>query len=72
MTENALWCALTKRRKEAVLLILDGSLSRDAMAKAMGCSVKTFDSHRLSALWHLDCANDVQLYQLARRVGVVR
>lgn len=61
---------LTPREREVATLLAVGEPNRE-IARALGCSVKTIDTHRGHVLRKLHCRNNVDLARLAIRRGYV-
>lgn len=61
---------LSTREREVALLIARGE-SNHEIAKALGISVKTYDTHRLHILEKLHLRNTVQLARMMIRAGLV-
>lgn len=66
----SLWDRLTAREREVALMLARGDNNHE-IAKALGISVKTVDTHRGHLLEKLECRNNVALARLAIREGRV-
>ncbi len=62
---------LTPREEEVARMLAHGATCRE-IAKALGTSIKTIDSHRQHILKKLGCKNNVALTRLMIREGHVR
>ena len=62
---------LTDREDEVAMFLACGETNRE-IAKAMGISIKTVDTHRGHLLKKLECKNNVELCRLMIREGRVR
>lgn len=64
------WDTLTAREKETALMLGRGDTNRE-IAKALGISIKTVDTHRGHILKKLDCKNNAKLVLFLVRNGIV-
>lgn len=64
------WDTLTNREKEVALLLGRGDTNRE-IAKALGISIKTVDTHRGHLLDKLELANNAKLVLYLVREGHV-
>lgn len=69
LTPIALWQSLSPRETEVALLLARGEANRD-IAKMLGVSIKTIDTHRGRILKKLGCKNNVKLALFCVRLGV--
>ena len=65
-----LWDGLTPREKEIALMLGRGDANRE-IAKALGLSIKTVDTHRAHLLKKLACANNAKLVLFLVREKVI-
>lgn len=63
--------ALTSREREVALLLAVGKTNRE-IAKDLGISIKTIDTHRGHILKKLELRNNVELARMAIREGYVQ
>lgn len=62
------WPTLTPREREVATMLVRG-LKNSEIAKALGVSVKTVDTHRANVLDKLEKRNNVELTRFAFRMG---
>lgn len=62
---------LTSRESEIALYLAEGTANRE-IARGLGISVKTVDTHRGHILKKLQCKNNVELVRYMIRAGAVK
>lgn len=66
---HPLWVSLTARERDVATLLARGETCRE-IAKALGISVKTVDTHRMHVLKKMQLSNTVKLSIWLTRAGV--
>ena len=66
---NLCWISLSKRENEVALLLARGDTNRE-IAKALGVSIKTVDTHRGHVLKKMQLRNNVALALWCIRAGL--
>jgi len=69
--ERALLARLTPRQREILQLLAEGASSRK-MARSLGLSIKTIETHRSQLMQRLDIHDVAGLVRFAIRAGLVR